>query len=164
MSDEEKFNKLSRALGRFNVDLDQVRFIERDALSTAHLGVVVHMTDKTPVVVAPELGGATGYRERCEIRNNSIDIGGVARTGNNGRLLWKMSNFICETDGSFSDYIDPVSFVATARSKTPVLVTTVVRRVDSDVEIDVYSWMLSGEPAPSIRFNWRCWVEGGVDV
>ena len=158
MHDDKDLKNLVRALDRYNIDLDRIEFIERDALYKEHQSVVMHESDRTPVFVDPESAGDHGPRERCQIRQSSRDIGGVAKTNTEGHLLWRLSDYVCDTIGG---YEEPISFVATANRSTPVIMTCKVRSVGHDIQIDVWSWEVSGDPAPSVRFSWRCWAVGG---
>jgi hypothetical protein len=164
MPNEKDRDALRDALGRFNIEADRIHLIERNALSTSHQNVIIHETDRTPVIFDPDLGGDAGPRERCETRPYSMDIGGVASTDRDGRFRWKLSDFICNDPDTSGHYSEPISFVATAMRSTPITMTTRVRNVGDDVEIDVFSWDATGDPAPSVRFGWRLWIVGGGPI
>ena len=147
--------ELSRLLDRFGLHLPDLRFIERDALSNNE-GVQVHTTDRTPVIFDPTHGSPGGPRESCA-DSRALDIGGKSVTGVDGKVRWKLTSYICEDIHLSVE--EPAAFVATPRSTVPVMMTTNTVATGPDLEIDVFSWTPAGDPAPFVRFSWRCWVQ-----
>jgi hypothetical protein len=92
-----------------------------------------------------------------------FDIGGIAATGNDGKRVFRLSEFACfatwqgEQITTF-DY--PINVVATPLSSEPCFVTLMhVLLPDSkDVEITVFAWDGDGKPAAGVAFDWRCRV------
>ena len=150
---DDAVTALRQHFDRLGLDPFSLRFLDRDALSNVE-GVQLHTTDRTPVIFDPTHGGG-GPREICA-QGQGLDIGGKAVTGSDGKLRWKLTNFICEDIHLGVE--EPAAFVATPRSTVPVLMTTNTVSTGPDLEIDVFSWTLSGDPAPGVRFSWRCWV------
>ena len=151
---KSKQSSLAKALAGLGLDLPEISFIRRDGLS-ARQAVTVHEVDLTPEVFDPEIGTGGGIRARC-FSNNAIDIGGKAVTDSAGRATWKLSDFVCKSGGT--DYIDPVSFVATAMADSAVLMTAQTASTGGDLVVNVFSWNTNGTPAPNVRYFWRCWV------
>lgn len=147
--------ELARLLDRVGLHLPDLRFIDRDAISKA-APATIHTTDRTPVIFDPTHGAASGPRESCA-EAATMDIGGKATTGGDGRFLWKLSAYVCEKPFILSD--EPVAFVATPRATAPVLITTNTVATGNDLQIDVFSWTAEGTPAPFTRFSWRCWLQ-----
>lgn len=152
--DDKNVAELQRALAKLDLHLPELNFIERDALSNVE-GTQFHVTDRTPVIFDPDVSsGSGGPREFC-FAGQSMDIGGKAATGADGKMRWKLSNYICDLGQIIIE--EPIAFVATARSTTPVVMTTNTISVGNDLEIDVFSWDQSGNPSPGKRYSWRCW-------
>ena len=151
-----KVDALRKALLNLGFNLPELRFIERESLSVGQ-PVRIHEIDRTPLLMDPDLGPGEGVRKKC-FDSTGLDVGGKAVTDNAGRLLWKLSDFVCVV-GRLS-VSEPASFVATARSKSPVFLTSRTISTGDDLVIDVFSWDTSGNPAPKVGFAWRCWIEG----
>jgi hypothetical protein len=159
--DEMKLKKLTEALADLDIAFPPLNFIVRDSLSTNHPdAVVVHEVDRTPVVFDPEHGEGR-LRERC-FRVRDLDVGGRAATGRDGKMTWRLSDFLCEKSGWA--FLDPVSFVATAQAKTNVTITAGAPATGADVTIEVFSWDANGAPAPNVRFSWRFWAPSSFIV
>jgi hypothetical protein len=98
---------------------------------------------------------------QCTIYN-AIDVAGQSDTGNNGRLTWKLSTYVCisEVRDRHIEVSMPASFVATANSPQPLFITATIAIPDppTDLIVEVYSWNHDGTPAPNVRFSWRCRV------
>jgi hypothetical protein len=152
--------ELMKALQAFDLPLLDLNFVVRDALSNT-TRTQIHITDRTPVILDPDIGGGDSNREFCNV-GDGIDIGGKSSTGNDGKTHWKLSNFICESSAITVD--EPVAFVATARADRPIVMTSETVAVGNDLEIDVYSWDINGNPAPGTRFSWRCWAHNPIVV
>lgn len=150
---------LTSAIHAFDVHVPGVNPMVRDAIS-GKARIQVHVTDESRHLLASDVseGGTKGL---CYI-GDSLDLGGKAQTGTDGKVSWKLSNFICGPGPAKLD--EPVSFVATARANHPIIITSDIVKTGGDLEIDVYSWELSGEPAPETRFSWRCWVHEPIAV
>ena len=154
-SNKPTIEKLAEAFAELGINLPTLSFVERNSLSVHHSSsVVVHEVDRTPVVFAPEFGSGRP-KENC-FGARDLDVGGRAATGRDGKLTWRLSDFICEQPGG--DYTDPVSFVATAQADAAVTITIGAPVVGNDVTLDVFSWDSSGAPAPNVRFSWRFWA------
>ncbi len=144
-----------KALFDLGLDLPGLSFVQRDSLSLGQ-SVRVHEVDRTPVVVDPDIGASDGIREQCFV-SHGLDVGGKASTGDAGQLTWKLSKFICET--SPPNISELASFVATAQSDSPIVLTTRTVSTGNDLVIEVFSWDMNGNPAPNVQFAWRCWAE-----
>jgi hypothetical protein len=160
MSAKDSKEKLAKLLSDLGLDLGGLSFLERDCLYRTE-GAAAHEVDRTPVIFDPDLGPGDGVRARC-FDIQSLDLGGQATTDGAGRLTWKLSNFVCSTQGI--SYLAPSAFVATAMSSSPVFITTRTLSTGSDLVIDVFSWDTDGAPAPNVRFAWRCWVQSQAIV
>ncbi|MEM9740493.1 MAG: hypothetical protein AAF829_11545 [Pseudomonadota bacterium] len=160
----KKRDQLVKALDQFDLDIGILNFVERDALSTNHSPVTIHQTDRTPVVVDPDIGGDGSPRESCSTRFATVDICGLTRTGRDGSVRWKLSDYQCGPISQETAYEQPHGFVATAMTSSPVLVTARQRLLDNDVEFDVFTWQTDGMPAERIQFSWRYWVTSTVQV
>jgi hypothetical protein len=98
-----------------------------------------------------------------------FDVAGNAFTGADGKRVFLLSDFLCETENT---YLEPVNLIATPRSENPCYTTTTWKLVPDvahgnpnlfiDVEITVFTWNPDGSPAPNVSVDWRCWV--GVPV
>ena len=147
----ETLKKLFRDLG---LDFPGLNFIERDCLYKIQTATV-HEVDRTPVIFDPDLGGASEVPTRC-FQSDAIDLGGQAVTDSTGRLTWKLSDFVCK--GDRAGYQAPASFVTTALTSVPIVLTARILSSGGDLVVDVFSWDSNGAPAPNIRFAWRCWI------
>ena len=152
---KSKIDAVRRAILDLGIDFPGLSFVERDSLSTSE-SVSIHEVDRTPVFVDPELGAGDGIREKC-FNSNGLDVGGKSVTSDEGKFTWKLSNFICEVGRL--NVSEPACFVATARSNSPVFLTSSTVSVGDDLVIDVFSWDTSGNAAPNVRFSWRCWTD-----
>jgi hypothetical protein len=90
-----------------------------------------------------------------------LDVSGVAFTGTDGKLSFRLTSFICHAGERFGETIN---VVATPLSTAPCFVTVSHALVNtpqpgSDVEIQASSWDAAGAPAPLVSFDWRCRVE-----
>jgi hypothetical protein len=91
-----------------------------------------------------------------------LDVSGVAATGTNGTVRFRLTQFICFDKASFEA---PINMVATPLASKPVFLTlkhTLVMDPTNtfgiDVEFEVFTWDANGAAAPKIPFNWRCRV------
>lgn len=81
----------------------------------------------------------------------------------------RIEDFIClraARAGVGEELIEPpIYFVATPMLNKPVIVTFEINRRPADVydtlglDIDVFTWEITGEPKPGVRFQWRCCVK-----
>lgn len=83
---KENIEVLTKALQAFGIQLSDLNFVVRDALSNT-TQTQIHTTDRTPVVLDPDTGGG-GIREFCNV-GHGIDIGGKSVTGSNGKTRWR---------------------------------------------------------------------------
>ena len=97
----------------------------------------------------------------CETQK-LLDVSGVAATGTNGTVRFRLTQFICFDKASFEA---PINMVATPLASKPVFLTlkhTLVMDPTNtfgiDVEFEVFTWDANGAAAPQIPFNWRCRV------
>ncbi len=102
-------------------------------------------------------GGSTVRRTQCD-PTEAIDIAGQSRTGDNGKMTWRLTDFICP--GGQPIVEPPASFVATPISQSPVYLTTTIEFPDPprDLVVEVFTWDPGGSSAPRIPFSWRCRV------
>ena len=91
-----------------------------------------------------------------------LEVSGVAATGANGKVRFRLKEFLCLDLLTF-DY--PINVVATPLASRPVfltvkhsLVLNPAGTLGEDVAIEVFAWDASGAAAPRIAFNWRCRV------
>ena len=147
----ETLKTLFRDLG---LDFPGLNFIQRDCIYKAE-AATVHEVDRTPVIFDPNLGGPGEVPARC-FESGSLDLAGESVTDSAGRFTWRLSDFICSSDRA--GYLAPASFVTTAMSGAPIFLTARILSSGADLVIDVFSWDVSGAPAPNVRFAWRCWV------
>ncbi|MEO0817169.1 MAG: hypothetical protein AAFX86_07650 [Pseudomonadota bacterium] len=154
----KKREQLIKALDQVGANLGVLNLVERDAMSQNLYQVTVHETDRTPVVVDPELGGDGAPRESCFTSQSTLDICGMSKTVSSGKIQWRLSSYLCGPRPTVPSYQLPHSFVATPMSAEPVIVTARQRLLDADVEFDVFSWNPDGTPAPNVQFSWRYWV------
>jgi len=160
MDYESSLEALKRGLSGFGLDLPDLNFVQQDALYTDDVATI-HEVDRTPVILDPALGGRGAAPVRC-FRSRAFDMGGRANTDSVGRLVWKLSDFVCNPGGTF--YSQPVSFVATAVSSSAQFLTTRMQSTGNDLIIDVFSWDTNGAPAPRVAFAWHCKVQAQIIV
>jgi hypothetical protein len=91
-----------------------------------------------------------------------LEVSGVAATGANGKVRFRLKDFLCLDLLTF-DY--PINVLATPLASKPVfltvkhsLVMNPANTLGEDVAIEVFTWDANGAPAPKIAFNWRCRV------
>jgi hypothetical protein len=97
----------------------------------------------------------------CEAQK-LLEVSGAAATGANGKVRFRLKEFICLDLLTF-DY--PINVVATPLASRPVfltvkhsLVMNPANTFGEDVAIEVFTWDANGAAAPQIAFNWRCRV------
>lgn len=104
---------------------------------------------------------ATGRQigQSCTTKN-ILEVSGSIRTGSNGRVTFKLSDFHC----SDYTYEQPIILVATPQSEEPVFVTTQQSLSDDsrELEITLLSWDENGERAASTQVDWHCRVPAEV--
>jgi hypothetical protein len=100
--------------------------------------------------------GVTPLQTRCIPNYDGIDLSGGSITDPEGRMTWRLSNFVCPSNEALvPDF--PVSFVATPVSEKPGYITVKDIALEAnDLAIDVHSWDSQGNPAASTYFYWRC--------
>jgi hypothetical protein len=88
-----------------------------------------------------------------------LDASGVAATGNDGKAVFKLSDFVCLAAGQYT-FAAPVNVVATPQSVDPVFLTVQHTLINAatDVEIRAATWDTAGGAAPNVVFDWRCRV------
>lgn len=97
-----------------------------------------------------------------------LDVAGYGRTGQTGEVELSLNEFHCRDVPAAAGrntlgYRHPVNVIATPRSSSPVLLSATARigpgdNRPEDVFITISAWDLGGDPAPNIRFYWRCRV------
>lgn len=99
--------------------------------------------------------------KRCDLTSKLLDVSGVATTGNDGKRVLRLTDFICLV-GVFAP---PINVVATPLSRQPcfltlehILISEPPSELTTDVEIRVSTWDASGAEAPNVAFDWRCRV------
>jgi hypothetical protein len=93
-----------------------------------------------------------------------LDSSGLSATGTDGKLVFRLRNFLCSRDG-IAQFDEPVNVVATPQGPNPHYVTIAHQLIKdptlpffTDVEITASTWNPNGTPAPNIPFYWRCRV------
>ena len=90
-----------------------------------------------------------------------LDVSSSSSTSTSGQRTFLLTDFICSTVNSFAA---PVSLVVTPNTATPCYATMTHTLVPNpgapgsfnDLQIVVYTWSPTGQPAPNISFDWRC--------
>jgi len=88
-----------------------------------------------------------------------LDVAGVGVTNDKGSETFLVSGFLCSP--AQLPFLEPVNVLATARSTSPVFLTTahtviVTGPSAPDLQITVFAWDSKGNPAPGVDFDWRC--------
>ena len=118
-------------------------------------------TADTPAFVQERIPVIDGVNRRC-IQFPVVDVSGLAATGADGKMTWRMRDFISPCDAFVREFDRPLSFVATPHSDSPVSLT--IRpsggpfAPPDDVIVEVFTWDPAGSPAPATVFSWRCRV------
>jgi len=104
--------------------------------------------------------GTTGDSTKACSSSNLFSIGGLASTGENGKIEFLLSDYHCAGVLSISF---PIIFVATVQSQEPIFVTSRTFEVYSsgsgnisDVRVELYTWDSNGSPAGSKFVKWFC--------
>lgn len=91
-----------------------------------------------------------------------LDVCGKATVGDDGTVEFKLTDLVClrgpAAGANFNRITPPAFVVATARSDSPVHLTTQVRVQDDDVLVKILAWDASGTPVPEASVDWRCCV------
>ncbi len=153
----------------------------------AKQGVLTDLGIEIEGIFPDKIGEAVFYRALYSANENSIitkdstfngkscvsvgsmDICGNGQTDSDGKMNIRIEDFIClraATPGEGAELIQPpVYFVATPMINGPVIVTFEINRRPADVfdtlglDINVFTWEITGEPKPGVRFQWRCCVK-----
>jgi len=142
--------------------------LEKDGLQGLSFSLKRSIMAQThPVSIQEKLPQFAEQITRCR-KGTAIDVSGLATTQADGKVTWRLREYI-ETCDSFIVAIDhPFSFVATPHSETPVYITT---RPDQgplvppgDVSVEVFTWDQTGLPAPGVSFSWRCHVPVVLEI
>ena len=142
------------ALEGLGLHVPNLELVLRNSLYVGE-DVKVHEVDLTP-----KLSESLESTARC-FSSDGIDVGGKAVTDGSGRVTLQLSTFVCLPGLNTSE---PVSFVATARSRNPVIITFRTVSTGDDLVLEVFSWDTNGNPAPGVDFAWRCWTHGPYPV
>jgi hypothetical protein len=122
-----------------------IQLLQPVALSTTESG---RLTRRHLIIAAPNICGDS----------DMLDVSGLATTANNGQSVFRLTDFLCPSEISFSQ---PVNVVATPFSSTPCFLTVVhsILNNGADVEIKIFAWDANGAAAPNVSLNWRCRVQ-----
>lgn len=96
------------------------------------------------------------------VSSTLLDGSASSVTGSTGNITFLLSSAICLP--LVRSLAAPINVQATARTVTPSFVTMTYSLVPdpnspnsyNDLQITVYSWDHSGNPAPNVPFDWRC--------
>jgi hypothetical protein len=98
----------------------------------------------------------------CNTPVTLLDASGRSSSGPDGKSVFLLSSFICNSLNSFSE---PVFLLATPHVTNPCYTTMTYEIVPdpsnpgyNDVQITAYTWSPNGTPATNISFDWRCRV------
>ncbi len=133
----------------FEIPFPELNFFYRTSVRTVDPDATIQ--ERNLIVV--------GGGKRC-IFSRTIDISGASRTGRDGKMTWRLRDFITPCDSQFEVFDRPLSFLVTPHSDSPVYLTTVpsFTATKDNVVVEVLSWDRNGDPAPNISFSWRCRV------
>jgi hypothetical protein len=101
-----------------------------------------------------------------------LDSSGLSTTGTDGKLVFRLRNFLCSRDG-IAQFDEPVNVVATPQGQQPRYITIahqLIRDPDpnlaffTDVEITAATWNPDGTPAANVPFYWRCRVVADIII
>jgi hypothetical protein len=137
------------------------RDIARDGLDEVTLREAVASYSVSDGLITSREIGTTGASTRGCGRTSLVDISGVARSGQDGKVEFLLSDFFCPPHPGYEPvFQSPVNLIATPRSDTPAFLT-VLRFMTSDrrdVKITVFTWGANGSPLSNVSFDWRCRV------
>jgi hypothetical protein len=133
----------------------------QEALDESPGGVATF--EVTRAVSAEQVGSVTKVHsrsgQRCT-RGTILHICGWSQTGRDGVAEIRIRDYVCLDDGEGAgedrdELVPPAFFVATPRSEAPVHLTSMVTSVGGDarMQIKVFAWTITGEPAPKVRFD-----------
>jgi hypothetical protein len=110
----------------------------RVSLSTAEDGTVMSRSILFPSKSCVQASGLPA---------SLLDVSSRSSTGDDGKRVFLLSDFICSTINSFAE---PVSVVVAlvANPSAPGSF--------SDLQITVFTWKPDGTAAPNVGFDWRC--------
>ena len=114
---------------------------------------------RTDILVSDEFGDGNEELGTTEcVKHDTIDVAGQSRTGEDGKMIWRLTDVICASAGRAIRA--PASFVATPITTEPSYLTTkiVIPNPPDDLVVHVFTWDSSGKAAPKIPFSWRCRV------
>jgi hypothetical protein len=107
------------------------------------------------------------FTKTCD-RVELLDVSGFWTTGSDGKVVLRLSDFICfmppGDDWYFDSFVAPINVIATPLSAQPYFLTVLHTFVKNskghnvDVEIRVFAWDANGKAAKNIDFDWRCRV------
>ncbi len=97
-----------------------------------------------------------------------LDVCGISATDDDGTAEINLTDFVCirtpKAGENFDLIVLPAFFVATARSHTPIYMTSEVSGQNEDILIRVFAWNPSGAPEPNAMFDWHCCVQLLKDI
>lgn len=102
-------------------------------------------------------------------RAELLDVSGFATTESDGKIVFRLSDFICFTPpndaAEYDSFLSPINVVATPLSAQPHFLTVLhtfvknAKGYNVDVQIQVFAWDANGRAADkNIDFDWRCRV------
>lgn len=142
-----------KALEDIGLNVSSLNLVEKNGIYNIEY-VRIHEVDRTPQL-SETLEASTAT---C-LYSNGIDVGGKSRTDASGTATVRLSSYVCVPGLETGE---PVSFVATARSRNPVVMTFRTVSTGDDLALEVFSWDAAGNPAPRVDFAWRCWTQSSV--
>jgi len=101
-----------------------------------------------------------------------LDSSGLSATGTDGKLVFRLRNFLCGRDG-IAQFDEPVNVLATPQGQQPRSVTIAHQLIRdpnpnlaffTDVELTASTWNPDGTPAPNVPFYWRCRVVADIII
>lgn len=95
------------------------------------------------------------------VSSSLLDGNASSTTGGNGNVTFLLSSAICLP--LVRSLAAPINLQATVRSASPSFLTMTYSLVPdpnspnsyNDVQITVYTWDATGNPAPNVTFDWR---------
>lgn len=109
--------------------------------------------------------GTTGDSTKACFKLPVLSISGLTLTGSDGKAEFLLSEYYCLPAVGAGEPPEsptsPIIFVATAQSRDPVFVTTLVSEVSApgvttDVRVEIFTWKPNGSPAGSKLVKWFC--------
>jgi hypothetical protein len=157
----------------------EMKMPDPEPFKVGDTGAISHQvfTDKGPFFSATIFGGGfirrTGRGDQCTPvggpgQDVLYDVTSLATTGADGKIVLKLTDFLCPAEEGALSFQQPVNIVATPNSSKPFFLTVdqALSHVDpiDNFEITVWAWDADGSPAPGVNFYWRCQVQVGIQM